>query len=91
MPTLTGLPGTNGKDREAVYFHKGHEIRKILKDNKAAITAGDNGAINIWRDDTYTIRCEVQRYCVRIEEQKFTLVNAAIEWANKWLPQIGEI
>ncbi len=67
---------------------KGSDIEVILNNHYAATTAGSNGAINVWTDDDWAIRCEVQRYQRTLESKTYTNVKSAIKWVDKWLPKI---
>ena len=88
MATLNGLKGTYIKEMEFEIFRKPSEISKILKKNKAAVAADDNGAINIWNDDEGFIRCESMRFCISLDVQKFSKIGDAKSWAEKWLIEI---
>lgn len=86
---LTGLAGTNGNDIECKFINKGKQIEAILNDGIAATSAGDNGAINIWKDDEGFIRCESMRFMISLEKAAFEKMPDAVKWANKWLKKIN--
>lgn len=88
MPVLTGLSGTNGKDRECVMVGSFSAILKALRLRLAATAAGDNGAINIWRDDAGLYRCAAMRFCRTIEERAFKTLKEIGPWAREWLGKI---
>lgn len=86
---LTGLKGVSQKETNAKFFKKASELRKILKSENAATSAGDKGAINIWKDDKGIIRCEAMKYCVSFCKEKYTNIDDAIKWAKVFLPIIN--
>lgn len=88
MKTLIGLKGTDGKEVDALWITKAEHVELALNNSIACTSAGSNGAINIYHDDEYFIRCEAQRYCVTQDEQKFQLVDDAVKWTKKWLKKI---
>lgn len=89
MPRLIGLKGITTKETECEWFSKPMQLKRILDSGKAATTAGDNGAINIWKDDEGFIRCEAQRWCRTINERKFSKISEVRTWANEWLLNIN--
>jgi len=89
MATLERLKGTDGRQINCLFIQIGSEIEVILRNSLAATSAGDNGALNVWKDDDGFIRCESMRYCRSIEEKIFKTIQPAIKWVDKWLPQIN--
>lgn len=88
MGNLVGLEGIKRKQIEAVFFRSADELSSIIEEGKGATAAGDNGAINIWKDDTGFIRCEMQRYLRRMDSKIYRTISGAKRWATKWLKQI---
>jgi hypothetical protein len=91
MPQLRNLPGIEAKHVDAEFFFSSDKVEGILNDGLAATTAGDNGAINVWKDDNGYIRCEIMRYCKLVETKRFRKMVNALNWTDKWLPQIGVV
>jgi hypothetical protein len=94
MGHLSGLSGTDGKPREAMFF-KGHttlRLRSLIdhtgKQKYAYTSAGDKGAINIWIDDDGFYRVERQVLMDTRDSQKFKNFTQAIVWAKKALKLI---
>jgi hypothetical protein len=88
MPILTGLPGTNGKERECLMVGSFSAILKALRSRLAATAGGENGAINVWRDDTGLYRCAAMRFCRIIDERAFKTLKEIGPWAKEWLEKI---
>lgn len=84
---LTGLPDTAGEVEANMVFSATRAIR-ALRAGRAATTAGDNGAINIWKDDKGRWRGEVMRFMVKIESRTFKTQAAIAPWFNKWFKKI---
>lgn len=83
MAKLTGLEGTNGRDIDCLFIEKGSDIKVILNNCYAATTAGNNGALNIYKDDEDNIRCEAMRFCNTLEKKVFKSFQPAINWVDK--------
>lgn len=88
MPILAGLPGTDGGPRDAEMFSSASAALKILRKGLAATTAGDNGAINVYRDDSNKYRCEMMRHMVSMDAQQFTTQAEVREWLRQWMLEI---
>lgn len=85
---LKGLPGINKKIIHAVYFKRTDKILTILSNEMAATVSGDNGAINIWIDDSGGIRCEAMKFCKSLEYKIFRDIEKVKVWAKEWLKKI---
>ena len=86
---LVGLEGKKEQNTEYLFFESEEEIQDILfVKNKAATTADNNGAINIWVDDEGYIRCESMRYLSSLEKKKYSRISDVKKWAKKWLEEI---
>lgn len=85
MAKLSGLKGISAKEVECKFIEKAKDIERILKSGKAATTAGDNGAINVYLDDEANIRCESMRYRASLEKKVYRSYPAAIAWTKKWM------
>lgn len=51
-------------------------------------SAGDNGAINVWKDDAGIIRGKLMRYCVTVEKRTFANYVDAEKCVSDWLERI---
>lgn len=94
MGHLSGLSGTDGKPREAMFF-KGHTtlrlhiLKYVSNGLKSAYTAsGDKGAINIWIDDDVFFRVERMAFMITRDSQKFKNFTQVIQWSKKALKLI---
>lgn len=87
MPVLSGLPGTTG-DVEAVFILTASEAVEKIQEGYAVTAAADNGAINVWVDDSGKYRCEAQRYCVSVDSQEFNRLMDVAAWVREWLGRI---
>ena len=87
MPRLSGLPGTQ-RDQEAVYVTSPTGAIRALRGKLAATAAGDEGALNVWRDDAGAYRCEFQRYWVTVDHQTYRTLREVREWLTAWLPKM---
>lgn len=85
---LTDLPGTDGKPREAHSFKRPAEALSRLHAGMAATTAGDRGAINVWRDDEGKTRVEVMRHYCKIAEMSGVADVQIRAFLRKWLREI---
>ena len=88
MGTLRNLKGISVEEIECEFITKLSEIKNILENGKACTTAGDNGAINIWKDDTGLIRCESMAYYRSLDTKEFENLEDVEKWAKKWIRKI---
>lgn len=88
MGTLKGLEGVSVDELECVFIQKPSDIRKILASGKAATTAGPNGAINVWKDDSGKIRCDAMRWLVSVDKKEYISMLFAEKWVSKWMREI---
>ena len=65
------------------------DIEPTLELGCACTSAGDNGAINVWKDDAGIIRGELMRYCVTIESRSFSNYPEAEKCVSDWLELIN--
>jgi hypothetical protein len=89
MGELIGLPGVKGGIRVCEYFRSISGCRRILRDGLAATAAADNGAINVWRDDEGSYRCEAYRYKLTIAAESFSSFAKVADWLKVWLGRIA--
>lgn len=89
MGILKGLSGITVEEVECEFFTTVNDVRYILRNGKAATTAKQNGAINIWLDDENKIRCEAMRHYKVFDQAKFNSVTAAAKWIRYSLKQIA--
>jgi len=75
---LDGLPGV-----------KRRIIESTLELGYACTSAGDNGAINVWKDDAGIIRGELMRYCVTVEKRTFASYAELEKCISEWLEMIN--
>ena len=87
MPELRGLPDTAGT-KECEFFNSVSRARAILRKGLAATSAGDDGAINVWKDDNGKWQCEAMRYMVTQDSQTCDRVKDIEPWVRTWLKKI---
>lgn len=90
MAVLKDLEGIAAKEIECEFIDKPSDVKKILSKGKAATTAGDNGAINIWKDDKGRYRCAAMQWMRTVEQKDFRDIDQAIRWAAKWIKTINQ-
>jgi len=86
MPTLHGLPGTNGPI-EAVRASSVTGFLNALRTSEAVTTAREEGAINVWLADGL-YRCERYRFRTTVNSRAFTSKRKVAAWLREQLPQI---
>lgn len=86
---LEGLPGIKKRIIDAYCINNTSDIEPTLQLGYACTSAGDNGAINIWKDDAGIIRGELMRYCVTVEKRVFASYEEAEKCVSDWLKRIN--
>lgn len=86
---LEGLPGVKKHKIDAYWFEDVDDIEATLELGCACTSAGDKGAINVWKDDAGIIRCELMRHCVTVEKRTFASYSEAEKCVNDWLEWIN--
>lgn len=86
---LEGLPGVKKRKIDAYPINNTSDIEPTLELGCACTSAGDNGAINIWKDDAGIIRGKLMRYCVTVEERTFASYVEAEKCVSYWLKRIN--
>lgn len=86
---LEGLPGVKRRIIDAYRINNTSDIEPILELGYACVSAGDNGAINVWKDDAGMIRGELTRYCVTVEKRIFASYTDAEICVSDWLERIN--
>jgi hypothetical protein len=88
MPDLVDLRGVAGGRREARIVRTPSAAIKALRAGLAATSAGDNGALNIWTDDTGAYRCESMKFMVTLESRVFNKQSSVVKWFKQWWARI---
>lgn len=71
---LEGLPGVKKCKVDAYWINDTSDIEPTLELGFACTSAGDNGAINVWKDDAGMIQGELMRFCVKVEKKHFPII-----------------
>mgnify|MGYP006979796909 CR=1 FL=1 len=79
---LRGCKGCSG-DLHAYMSCDKENVQKALELGIACTGANDNGAYNIYFDDSAELCCEYMRYCVQREFKKVVSVEEAVEWMDQ--------
>lgn len=85
---LKGLPGVKRRMVDAYHITNTSDIEPTLELGYACTSAGDNGAINVWKDDAGIIRGELMRHCVTVEKRIFASYTDAENCVSDWLERI---
>lgn len=85
---LQGLPGTK-KHVMACRASSVTGAVRLIRDGKAATASGDNGALNVWKNDAGLWCCEFHRYWSVKDSKQFKYVAAVSEWLKLWWPLMG--
>lgn len=86
---LVWLPGLKIRKVNAYSINNTSDIESIIELGYACTSAGNNGAINVWKDDAGIIRGELMRYCVTVEKRTFTSYAEVEKCVNDWLEMIN--
>ena len=86
---LDGLPGVKRRKVDAFSIYYSSDIEATIELGYACTAAGDNGAINVWKDDAGIIRGELMRYCVNVEKRTFTSNAEVVKCVSDWLERIN--
>ena len=77
-----------GKIIKALWIEKASHLKLALDNSLAATGADDNGAFNIWEDESGKIVCEGHRFCKIVDYQTFTTYKEAKKWLKETLQSI---
>lgn len=86
---LERLPGVKRRIIDAYCINNTSDIEPILELGYACTSAGDNGAINVWKDDAGIIRGKLMKYCVTVENRTFASYVEAEKCVSDWLERIN--
>lgn len=86
---LDGLPEVKRRKVDAYSINNTSDIESTIELGYACTSAGDNGAINVWKDDAGIIRGELMRYCVTVEKRTFTSYAEVEKCVSDWLERIN--
>ena len=86
---LEGLPGVKRYKVDAYLINDTSDIEPTLELGYACTSAGYNGAINVWKDDSGIIRGELMRYCVIVEKRTFASYSEVEKCVSDWLERIN--
>lgn len=87
---LDGLPGVKRRKVDAYWINDTIDIEPTLELGYACTSSGNNGAINIWKDDTGMIRSELMRHLVVVEKRTFVSYAEVEKCVSNWLKRINE-
>jgi hypothetical protein len=88
MPQLVGLEGVRKKALDAQFFQKPSQASRLLRTNRALTAASDNGAINVWIDDTGCYRASFYRHYLCLSEWRGEKKTKLTMWLKEWMPQM---
>ena len=90
MPTLRGLPNTEG-EVEARTCLTYATARKWILRGHAVTGAGADGAYNVWRDDRGCWCGSLCRWGVEVDSTESMHVQHTIRWLRGAIPEIGNV
>lgn len=85
---LSGLTGVLRKEVKCEFFGSVTKGLQLLKKDKAATAAGDNGAINIYIDDEGVYRGYRYAYCSTKSFIVTMKINELAFWLKREFPKI---
>lgn len=88
MVKLTNLPGRPGITKAEGVSSRTAAIN-ALRSGNAVTASGDDGAINVYRDNAGEFRCIFCQFRVRIKSETFRHLAAVDEWLREWFPKLG--
>jgi hypothetical protein len=59
-----------------------------LRKHRICSSAGDDGAVNVYRADDGTYRCSFCRFLGYVSNETFTTKAAVRKWLKEWLPKM---
>ena len=86
---LDGLPGVKRRKVDAYWINDTIDIEPTLELGYACTSSGNNGAINVWKDDTGMIRGELMRHLVVVEKRTFVSYEEVEKCVRDWLDRIN--
>ncbi|UWF79540.1 MAG: hypothetical protein [Bacteriophage sp.] len=86
---LDGLPGVKRRKVDAYWTNDTIDIEPTLELGYACTSSGNNGAINVWKDDTGMIRGELMRHLVVVEKRTFVSYEEVEKCVRDWLNRIN--
>jgi hypothetical protein len=82
------LPGVEGGRRRGPMCRTITDFRTAMAGYAACSSAGDHGAVTVWKDDVGQWRVAFQRYRNTEETQTFRFKLYVFEWLREWLPKM---
>jgi len=86
---LDGLPEVKRRKVDAYWINDTIDIEPTLELGYACTSSGNNGAINVWKDDTGMIRGELMRHLVVVEKRTFVSYEEVEKCVRDWLDRIN--
>lgn len=81
------LPGVKGGHLRGPMARTVSDFRRAMVDHRAVSSAGDLGAVTVWRDDAGQWRVAFMQYRAIIDTAEFTSKAAVLAWLRIWLPK----
>lgn len=91
MSTLINLPGvTGGRIDNVPFFNSVSQAIRLLSTYRACTSAGDHGAVNVYRDDDLRFRCVFHRRCIELDQTIVTTKKDVRRWLAEWYPRVHD-
>lgn len=90
MGELSGLKGLSRSVIVNEYPHSVTRAIAIMKRDGASTAAGDDGAINVWRDDSGKYRAEFMRWMSVKGSIEVSTLKELRAWLHEWWPRMNQ-
>lgn len=87
LKDLEGRPGIT----TAQFARSRTAVVRIIRTGKTATTAGENGALNVWRDRSHVLHAAVYRRRVELNHTKRLTLTDLNGWLKTWWPELGTV
>ncbi len=87
---LDGVRGGKINPRGKHFARSISGVMTILRKGRVCSSAGDNGAVTVWRDDAGFYRCDFSRWGRTINCQTVASKAAVRRWLADWMPKMDE-
>lgn len=94
MGCIKDLPDVKGGQINDIGFVHWRDSRSLdecmyaLQKHRVWLTAGDHGAIMVYRNDSDLLVCEFYRYLTPRDRRVYTQPKYVARWLKKWAPRV---
>jgi hypothetical protein len=87
--TLVGLEGVKRNKCRSISATSVTDAMRLIRSGEKVTSAGDTGAINVWRDDTGILQCRFMQFRLTTAALSTNSMSAVHRWLKKWWTQLG--